>query len=86
MVQLTIGYMLMLIVMTYNAWFLIVVVGGAGLGHLILSRDLERLYANYARSAVKKRLLRKASKRKTCVKTPPCRTLWKNTSRQESLD
>ncbi|XP_033627966.1 uncharacterized protein LOC117290613 isoform X1 [Asterias rubens] len=86
MVQLTIGYMLMLIVMTYNAWFLIVVVGGAGLGHLILSRDLERLYANYARSAVKKRLLREASKRKTCVKTPPCRTLWKNTSRQESLD
>ncbi len=85
MVQLTIGYGLMLIVMTYNAWFLIAVAVGAGMGHLILSRDLERLYANYARSAMKKKKLREAAKRKTCVKTPPCRTSWKKISRQESL-
>ncbi|XP_050726381.1 high affinity copper uptake protein 1-like isoform X3 [Eriocheir sinensis] len=32
-VQLTIGYMLMLSVMTYNAYFTLAVVGGAGLGY-----------------------------------------------------
>lgn len=32
-VQLTIGYMLMLAVMTYNAYFTLAIVGGAGLGY-----------------------------------------------------
>lgn len=34
LIQLTIGYMLMLVVMTYNAWLLISVVLGAGVGYL----------------------------------------------------
>lgn len=36
-VHLTIGYMLMLAVMTYNAYFTIAVVGGAGVGYYFLA-------------------------------------------------
>jgi copper transporter 1 len=35
MVQFSVGYVLMLTVMTYNAWLFIAIILGAGIGHLL---------------------------------------------------
>jgi len=38
MLQITLGYFLMLIVMTYNAWLFIAIILGAGTGYLCFAR------------------------------------------------
>ncbi|KAN0059826.1 copper transpport protein [Thecaphora frezii] len=38
-----ISFMLMLVAMTFNAWLIAAIVGGAGLGHYWFNRDLSRL-------------------------------------------
>ncbi|XP_022109657.1 uncharacterized protein LOC110989521 isoform X2 [Acanthaster planci] len=69
MSEITIAYVLMLIVMTYNAWFLICIVGGTGLGYLLLSSDLETLYADYAEGYIKRKVAEEDARRKTCPST-----------------
>ncbi|XP_037791445.1 high affinity copper uptake protein 1-like [Penaeus monodon] len=54
-IHLTIGYILMLIVMTYNAYFSIAIVGGAGLGYFFFALfDLPSKILGTSRTAVKK--------------------------------
>ena len=38
MVQVAVGYILMLVVMTYNLWLFFAVILGAGLGYLVFGR------------------------------------------------
>ena len=38
MIQVAMGYVLMLVVMTYNVWLGLAVVLGAGLGYLVVGR------------------------------------------------
>ncbi|XP_042858187.1 high affinity copper uptake protein 1-like isoform X3 [Penaeus japonicus] len=54
-IHLTIGYILMLVVMTYNAYFSIAVVGGAGLGYYFFALfDLPSKILGTSRTAVRK--------------------------------
>ncbi|XP_063594011.1 high affinity copper uptake protein 1-like [Penaeus indicus] len=54
-IHLTIGYILMLIVMTYNAYFSIAIVGGAGLGYFFFALfDLPSKILGTSRTVVKK--------------------------------
>ncbi|XP_038058153.1 uncharacterized protein LOC119729592 isoform X3 [Patiria miniata] len=75
MSKITTGYLFMLIVMTYNAWFLVCIVGGAGLGYLLFSSDLETLYADYAECYVMRKVkaAEDDAKRKKCS-SAPCRS------------
>ncbi|XP_069993103.1 high affinity copper uptake protein 1 isoform X5 [Penaeus vannamei] len=55
-IHLTIGYILMLIVMTYNAYFSIAIIGGAGLGYFFFALfDLPSKILGTSRTAVRKR-------------------------------
>ena len=38
MVQVAVGYLLMLVVMTYNLWIFFAVILGAGLGYIVFGR------------------------------------------------
>lgn len=41
MLQITVSYFLMLIVMTYNAWLFIAVILGAGMGYFLFAKFRE---------------------------------------------
>ena len=47
MVQVAVGYLLMLVVMTYNLWLFFAVVLGAGLGYLVFGR-LRMVHASHS--------------------------------------
>lgn len=53
------AYLLMLIVMTYNAWFLVAIVGGAIVGYFLFSADLLMLAARTESAAINMRMRRR---------------------------
>ncbi|RWS23261.1 high affinity copper uptake protein 1-like protein [Leptotrombidium deliense] len=60
-IQIFTGYILMLIVMTYNVWLILAAVLGAGFGYFILSTNDSN--ASSTEDETKFKLLRKVSKR-----------------------
>lgn len=53
-----IGYLMMLVVMTYNVWFLVAVVGGAVLGYFLFSADLLTAAARTESAALNRKMRR----------------------------
>ncbi|XP_072163288.1 uncharacterized protein [Diadema setosum] len=57
--KLAIGYVLMLVVMTYNAWFLVAVLGGAALGYFLFAADLQTAAMRTESAIVSRRMRRR---------------------------